>query len=99
MPKMEKKMVNGLVQSISGYELEGTVASAIALLTEVAEEHGSDAMLDYDMIGYDDDYKLHVYIKRLETDWEFEQRKAEHIRGEAWDRKQYERLRVKFEGS
>lgn len=71
----EKRTVREVVGNIGCYDLDGSVASAIATLQDLLKFHGDGARLDYgEHNSYDDTKSFNVVVDRLETDEEFEAR-------------------------
>jgi hypothetical protein len=88
------------------YLLEGTGTSVIRSLNKIIEEVGETFYIEKDYHYYDDDgFDLVGYYEREETDKEYEKRLAAEKKArdkkkqveEERDRKEYERLKAKFE--
>ena len=101
----ERLKINDMVDDVSTWEFEGTLATVLERVQAMIQEHGPDARLDYNRnfyYDYDNDptprYELHVV--REETDDEFKVRMFEQAeydrRREEAEKAEFERLSKKF---
>jgi hypothetical protein len=78
----------------------GTLGNALETIQSLIEAYGSDARIDYYQAPYSESQYLYVYVKRQESDDEYNARIANEERwerqGEEKDRQEYERLQRKF---
>lgn len=86
----------------TGYDFEGTVDDAIALLTALKADYPDRTLrLDWREARYEDSYRLYVDEQRLETPEEVTARvnEAKRIKAlqEERERREFERLSAKFQ--
>lgn len=101
----QKIKITVQVDSMSGYELEGKLEATIERLQTLAKEYGNDAYLNWHPDGYDrysESAGFTITQDRLETDEEFDKRTRDEFARisaqEERDRREFERLKEKFEG-
>ena len=98
MAKLAKKEINKRVESMYVSELDGlTLAEMKEVVEQYILRHGENAKLDYDY----DDHELGIYVKRLETDKEYQTRidrmTARKLQDLDRDRREYARLKKMFD--
>lgn len=103
---MTKKIIKVVVEDVSPYEFDTTLSSVKEKVDELIKEHGPDAHLDWDpdhWFPYDSSPspRFRIRIDREETDEEYkarleQERKIKEDQDER-DRKEFERLKKKFE--
>jgi len=103
-----KREIELMVQSAHSYirwrtDPQDLVNSLTASIEAAGKQGLNTLVLDVESVGLPDDtdYQICIIGKRLETDKEFEKRltdkKKLFVEGEASERRDYERLRSKFE--
>lgn len=79
----------------------GTLGSALTEIKRLIEKYGENASIDTHQYAYSDTEYLYVFAERPETDSEMLQRIVQEEqwenRKEEQDRKEFERLKKKFE--
>lgn len=107
--KASKQYVWADISELSTYQLSGNLDEVVARLTEhiqhaKANQEYSEVRIEAKPERYADCYCDHLYLqgKRLETDEEYADRTQDEaykrqMRDE-YDRKQYEALKLRFEG-
>ena len=103
---MNKRIkINKLVEDISTWEFEGTLATVLERIQALIKQHGPDARLNYNRHFYYDydsqpSPRYELYVVQEENDEEFLKRlaeQAEHIRKrEEAELAEFERLSKKF---
>lgn len=80
-----------------------TLGSALKEIAHLIEKYGENASIDTYSYPYNDTEYLYVYAERPETDKEMHERilQEEHMekRREEQDRREFERLKKKFESN
>lgn len=105
MGKLKRKRIEVDLISWSFYDLDGRLEDAIAKLEELRLTLGDDIKIDTGC-DYDGFPLIYFYQTREETDAEYQERvdrynktkATEKKNREERERKEYERLRKKFEG-
>jgi hypothetical protein len=95
----QRRKINDMVDDVSTWEFEGTLATVLERVQAMIREHGPDARLDYNRnfyYDYDNDPspRYELYIVREENDEEFNKRLAEQAE---YDRKREEAEKAEFE--
>lgn len=94
---MTKQKVSKCVDSISRYDLEGSLGNLKEYIEKLIELYGEDAEFDTWVEG---DYEFNIYAVREETDAEYEARLASESvqkqQTEKYERAQYEALKAKY---
>ena len=67
-----------------------------AKLDDIRGRYGPDVGLEYDTAPYEDYYEFKVYIERPLTADEIKEREDAAIAHEAYERREYARLKAKF---
>ena len=100
-----RRKINEMVDDVSTWEFEGTLATVLERVQAMIQEHGPDARLDYNRnfyYDYDNDPtpRFELYVEREENDEEFNKRLAEQAeydrQREAAEKAEFERLSKKF---
>lgn len=103
----QRRKINDMVDDVSTWEFEGTLATVLERVQAMIQEHGPDARLDYNRnfyYDYDNDPtpRYELYVVREENDAEVKQRlmqEAEYTRKrEEAEKAEFERLSKKFGG-
>ena len=103
----QRRKINDMVDDVSTWEFEGTLATVLERVQAMIQEHGPDARLDYNRnfyYDYDNEPtpRYELYVVREENDAEVKQRlmqEAEYTRKREEDEKaEFERLSKKFGG-
>jgi len=101
----QRKKINDMVDDVSTWEFEGTLATVLERVQAMIQEHGPDAYLAYNRnfyYEYDNEPtpRYELYVDREENDAEVKQRlfeQAEQTRNrEAAEKAEFERLSKKF---
>jgi hypothetical protein len=101
----ERRKITEMVDDISTWEFEGTLATVLENVQALIQKHGPDAKLNYNRnfyYEYDNDPspRYELYVIREENDAELKQRLfelAEHTRKrEEAEKAEFERLSKKF---
>jgi hypothetical protein len=104
----QRRKISKMVDDISTWEFEGTLATVLENVQALIQKHGPDARVDYNRHFYYDydnepSPRYELYVVREETDAELKQRlfeEAEHIRKrEEAEKAEFERLAKKFGGA
>jgi hypothetical protein len=103
---MKKKTVRERIQSISFYDLEGSIENVIQYFqnlkgsteTEKYYSHYTSFALEIQPKEYGDGDELCLMGIREETDAEFKKWQKQESQQRDWRRKQYESLKKEFEG-
>jgi hypothetical protein len=104
----QRRKINDMVDDVSTWEFEGTLATVLERVQAMIQEHGPDARLDYNRnfyYDYDNDPtpRFELYVEREENDEEFNKRLAEQAeydrQREAAEKAEFERLSKKFGAS
>jgi hypothetical protein len=105
---MTKRLkINDMVDDVSTWEFEGTLATVLERVQEMIQKHGPDAKLDYNRNFYYDydnepSPRYELYVMREENDEEFNKRLAEQAeydrQREEAEKAEFERLSKKFGG-
>ena len=100
-----RRKINEMVDDVSTWEFEGTLATVLERVQAMIQEHGPDARLDYNRNFYYDydnepSPRFELYVEREENDAEVKERlffQAEQIRQrEEAEKAEFERLSKKF---
>ena len=100
-----RRKINEMVDDVSTWEFEGTLATVLERVQAMIQEHGPDARLDYNRnfyYDYDNDPspRFELYVIREENDEEFNKRLADQAeydrQREAAEKAEFERLSKKF---
>ena len=103
-----RRKINDMVDDVSTWEFEGTLATVLERVQAMIQEHGPDARLDYNRnfyYDYDNDPspRFELYVIREENDEEFNKRLADQAeydrQREAAEKAEFERLSKKFKES
>jgi transcriptional regulator with PAS, ATPase and Fis domain len=90
---MTKKIITGIVETLSQYDLEGSLRDIKQFIDKLISQHGEDAFIDmYASEGVD----VSLHKQREETDQEYADRLAHEKAREEFERKQYEALKKKY---
>ena len=104
----QRRKINEMVDDVSTWEFEGTLATVLERVQAMIQEHGPDARLDYNRnfyYDYDNDPtpRFELYVVREENDEEFNKRLADQAeydrQREAAEKAEFERLSKKFGAS
>lgn len=109
---MTKKTVKNYLYELNMYDtFDGQTIDQIVINLRAIKQNYLDSELTLDVSygGYDDGYSINLLEERLETDEEYKERLAQEAKSKARvaklkadkeekDRKEYERLKKKFEG-
>jgi hypothetical protein len=100
-----RRKITDMVDDVSTWEFEGTLATVLERVQALIQKHGPDARLDYNRnfyYDYDNDPtpRFELYVEREENDEEFNKRLAEQAeydrQREAAEKAEFERLSKKF---
>ena len=101
----ERKIISAMEDTVSMWEMEGTLADVKQRIQALIDKHGPDAKLDYNAHFYYDydnepSPRFELYVKREENDKEFMDRRSQEQHWEqereARDKAEFERLSKKF---
>jgi hypothetical protein len=97
---MNRKMIGSEVDT---FDPECTLGTLLESIQYLIQQYGADASVDKTSYKYDGGYYYAVMKQVPETDEEMEKRIAQetewHNQREDVERKQYEAMKVKFEGT
>lgn len=90
------------IETVGLYDLEGTFAEVIASLSAVEQRlkitsPDANLRLQVGVNNWNDDRTLEVQCERLETDEEYNNRKARDAQMKAYRQRQYEQLKKEFD--
>jgi len=103
MKRLQKQEKRVMVETESPYNFDGKIVDIIKGLENIIARHGPDATIDYSSSGYSqycDSPEFGIFIRRLETDEEFEERKlklaGEQAAQDQRDIDEFNRLKTKL---
>lgn len=95
---MSEVQVSEHLETVSLYDLEGTVESAIERLQKLMQKYpGKTLTLDCQRESYGDEKEYRVIWRRAENEEEKKKRLEDEAETKAWRRRQFEAMKKEFE--